>query len=133
MTIQDHVQKHVTGHVESGNMKLVEFLDKEPKDDMPFDIADDVHFHMINDDAFYRKYYMPCMDKVRAERNQEVIQGHINPMIDKCMNHYVNKYDIPMQPKELLKSKDRSSLIQRIMDYEKTPDKDLRNASPTNI
>tara|TARA_E500000178_G_scaffold351956_1_gene414260 strand:- start:2489 stop:2833 length:345 start_codon:yes stop_codon:yes gene_type:complete len=114
-------------------MKLVEFLDKEQDDKMPYDIVDDVHFHMLNDDAFYRKYYMPCMDKIRNKKNQAALQGYLNPMIDKCMNHYVNKYDIPKSPKELLKPEDRSKLCGRIMDYENTPDKDLLDASKTII
>jgi len=114
-------------------MKLVEFLDKEQDDKIPYDIVDDVHFHMINDDAFYRKYYMPCMDKVRGEKNEKILQGYLDPMINKCMNHYVNKYDIPKQPNELLKPEDRSKLCSRIMDYEKTPDKDLPDATKTTI
>ena len=53
-------------------MRLDE-LDQKVQDKLPFDVVDDVHFHMINDDAFYRKYYMPCMDKIRMieTKNQD--------------------------------------------------------------
>ena len=58
---------------------------KPIKDEMPYDVPSDVHFHMLNDDGFYRKHYLPCMEKIRSERNEKVIQGHLMPMIDKCV------------------------------------------------
>ena len=36
-------------------MKINEFY-KDIKDDLPYDVLDDVHFHMLNDDMFYRKH-----------------------------------------------------------------------------
>ena len=68
-------------------MRLLE-LDIKIQDKLPFDVVDDVHFHMINDDAFYRKHYLPCMDKIRSEKNEKIIQGHLDPMVHKCLNHY---------------------------------------------
>ena len=127
MITQVQEQKHVTGVVESGNMKLNEFYNKDMNDELPFDVVDDIHFHMIDDDAFYRKHYMPCMDKIKSETDEKIIQGHIKPMVNKCVNHYINKYDIPKTPEELLNPQDRSKLIIKIKEYEKNPPQDLEN------
>ena len=45
-------------------MKIFEIFNKEIEDKMPYDVVDDVHFHLLNDDMFYRKYYLPCMEKM---------------------------------------------------------------------
>ena len=37
-------------------MKIFEIFNKEIEDKMPYDVVDDVHFHLLNDDMFYRKY-----------------------------------------------------------------------------
>jgi len=122
--IQDQEQKHVTGHVGSGNMKLFEFFGKEVNDKVPFDVVDDVHFHMIDDDAFYRKHYLPCMDSIKGQNNQDVIRGHVMPMIEKCLNHYVNKFDLTQTPEELMTEEEKTQLLTKIMEYEKNPPKE---------
>jgi len=121
---QDQEQKHVTGHVGNGNMKLFEFFGREVKDKVPFDVVDDVHFHMIDDDAFYRKHYLPCMDKIRSETNQDVIRGNVMPMIDKCLNHYCNKYDLTQTPKDLMSEEEKTQLLTKVVEYEKNPPKE---------
>jgi len=57
--IQDHVLRHVTGHVGSGNMKINEFADIDPtkENDLGFDVIGDMQVFMKNDPMFYRKQY----------------------------------------------------------------------------
>lgn len=105
-------------------MKLFEFFGREVKDKVPFDVVDDVHFHMIDDDAFYRKHYLPCMDKIRSETNQDVIRGNVMPMIDKCLNHYCNKYDLTQTPKDLMSEEEKTQLLTKVVEYEKNPPKE---------
>ena len=114
-------------------MKLVEFYDKKQAEKLPYNVVEDVHFHMIDDDAFYRKYYMPCMDKVRSETNEKTIQGYVMPMIDKCVNHYILKYDINKTPEELLTKEEKSDLAARVMEYEKNPPQELDNAPKATV
>ena len=109
-------------------MKLYEFYNKQVNDELPYDVAEDVHFHMIDDDSFYRKHYLPTMDKCDLTSNEDVIRGHIIPMIDKCLNHYCLKYDLNQNPKELLSDEDKSKLVARIIEFEKNPPEDLDNA-----
>ena len=52
-------QKQDTGLVESGKMKLKEFtdIDIDKKEDIGYDIIDDLKCHMRDDPMFYRKMY----------------------------------------------------------------------------
>ena len=133
MIILDQEQKHVTGHVGSGKMLLKEIFNNPIQDSMPFNVIDDVHFHMLNDEGFYRKHYLPCMDKMRSENNEKVIQGHIMPMIDKCLNHYCLKYDINKHPKELMNNSEKSELAHKVLDHERNPKEELPDANKTTI
>ena len=110
----------------------VEDLDKPINNELPYDVPSDVHFHMLNDDSFYRKYYLPVMDKIRSERNNDVIQGLLNPMIDKCVNHYIIKYDIAKKPNELMSKDEKSSLANKVLDFEKNP-QEARDAFTPDI
>ena len=125
MIIQDHVQKHVTGHVGSGNMLLNEIFNNPLNDSMPFSVIDDVHFHMLNDEGFYRKHYMPCMDKMKSETNEKVIQGHIMPLCDKALNHYCLKYDLNKLPEELMNAQEKADLAHMVLDHERNPKEEL--------
>ena len=105
-------------------MRIDEFT-KPVKDTTPYDVPSDVHFHMLNDDSFYRQHYLPCMEKIRSERNEDIMQGHLMPMIDKCLNHYVIKYDINKTPTDLLSPEEVKQLKDRVMDHEKNPKEEL--------
>ena len=133
MTTQDRVQKHVTGHVGNGNMLLTELFNNPINDSLPFNVIDDVHFHMLNDEGFYRKHYMPCMDKMKSETNEKVIQGLIMPLCDKALNHYCLKYDLNKVPSELMTNGDKSDLAHKVLDHERNPKEELPDAIKTTI
>ncbi|MDB4341522.1 hypothetical protein OAA22_00470 [bacterium] len=105
-------------------MLLRELFDIQ-HDSMPFDVIDDVHFHMINDEIFYRKHYMPCMDKMKSETNEKVIQGYIMPLCDKALNDYCLKYDINQLPAELMTAQEKADLAHKVLDHERNPKEDL--------
>jgi hypothetical protein len=67
--IQGQEQKQDIGLAGSGNMRIDEFFDRTPNDDLPYDVIDDVHFHMIDYDAFYRNHYLPCMYQVKKTKD----------------------------------------------------------------
>ena len=110
----------------------IDEIHKPIKDDMPFNVPSDVHFHMLNDDGFYRKHYLPCMEKIRSERNEKVIQGHLMPMIDRCLNHYCLKYDIPKNPKDLMTGQEKAELAGKVLDFERNPQEELDANTPTD-
>ena len=133
MIIQDLEQRLDTGHVGSGRMLLKEIFSNPLNDSMPYNVIDDVHFHMLNDEGFYRKHYMPCMDKIRSEHNQKVIQGHVMPMINKCLNHYCIKYNINKTPEELMNPQEKADLAHKVLDHERNPKEELPDATKTTI
>jgi|TARA_A100001388_G_scaffold276275_1_gene263571 uncharacterized protein involved in high-affinity Fe2+ transport len=112
-------------------MRIDEFT-KPVKDTTPYDVPSDVHFHMLNDDSFYRQHYLPCMEKIRSERNEDIMQGHLMPMIDKCLNHYCIKYDIPKNPNELMTAGEKSELASKVMDFERNPKEKLDAPTPVD-
>jgi len=133
VTTQVREQKLDTGHVGNGKMLLNEIFNNPLEDSMPYNVADDVHYHMLNDEGFYRKYYMPCMDKIRSEHNEKVIQGHVMPMINKCLNHYCIKYDLNKTPEELMNPQEKADLANKVIDHERNPKEELPDAIKTTI
>jgi len=102
-------------------MMIREIFSRQQPEETPYDVGSDVHFHMLNDEGFYRKHYMPCMDKIKSANNEKIIQGHVMPMIDKCLNHYCNKYDINKLPKDLMTNQEKADLMSKVMDNERNP------------
>jgi hypothetical protein len=127
--IQGQEQKQDIGLAGSGNMRIDEFFDRTPNDDLPYDVIEDVHFHMIDDDAFYRKHYLPCMDQVKKTKDENTIKEIVSSMIDKCLNHYCLKYDMDQLPKDMLSDEEKSDLYTRVIEYDKNPPKELPDAS----
>ena len=115
MITQDQEQKQDTGLAGSGNMKAEDF--KIGKDDkLPFDVADDMQFHMRNDPIFYRKEYLPTLDKCSKCTEDSQVPGLLDAMIDRATVDYCKKYNLPMLPGDLFSADDKSKLRARISD-----------------
>ena len=63
-------------------MRIDEVFNRTPNDDLPYDVIEDVHFHMIDDDAFYRKHYLPCMDQVKKTKDENTIKEIVSSVDD---------------------------------------------------
>ena len=74
---------------------------------------------------FIDKHYMPCMDKMKSETNEKVIQGLIMPLCDKALNHYCLKYDVNKLPAELMTAQEKADLAHKVLDHERNPKEDL--------
>jgi dsRNA-specific ribonuclease len=68
---------------------------------------------------------MPCMDKMKSETNEKVIQGLIMPLCDKALNHYCLKYDVNKMPAELMNAQEKSDLVHKVLDHERNPKEEL--------
>ena len=96
-------------------MKAEDF--KIAKDDsLPFDVVDDMHFHMRNDPLFFRKEYLPTLDKCSKCQEDSQVPGLLDGMIDRATVHYCKKYKLPMLPGDLMNAEDKSKLRTRILD-----------------
>ena len=109
-------------------MRIDEFFKQDDVDKLPYDVCDDLQYHMLNDTMFYRKHYLPAIEKCKSDYNEDVIQRHIMPMINAGCNHYVLKYDLSVDPKTLISPEEKVQLAQNIVDYEKNPPEEM-NAS----
>ena len=102
-------------------MKLKEFtdIDIDKKEEIGYDIIDDLKCHMRDDPMFYRKMYFPCMAKLKDnyDKGDHNADG-VKEMVDKAIQHYCNKYDIIKTPTELLTKEDKDALIQEIYNEE---------------
>jgi len=96
-------------------MKAVDF-NINSKDDLPFDVVDDMHFHMRNDPMFYRKEYLPTLDSCSKCTDDAKVPGLLDSMIDRASVDYCKKYKLDMLPTELFGPEDKSKLRARILD-----------------
>ena len=72
-------------------VRLVEF----EKEEMPYDLANDVKVYMLNDKNFYRKQYYPCMVKLQSNIKRSAYDpvADIESMVKKGCGAYCKKYD----------------------------------------
>ena len=119
--IQAQEQKQDIGLAGSGNMKLKEFtdIDLDKKNDIGYDIVDDLKCHMRDDPMFYRKLYYPCMAQLKDsyDKGDHNFTG-VAEMVEKAIHHYCKKYDLIQSPTELLTKEDKDALIQEIYNEE---------------
>jgi hypothetical protein len=89
--------------------------------ELPFDIAEDLQVFMKNDAMFYRRVYYPAMVKIADQVKQKKKVNFItamNPVIDKALNVYCKRYDLPSATKDQFTQDHRSELINRIREEE---------------
>lgn len=91
------------------------------EESLPFDIVEDLHVFMKNDPMFYRRAYFPTMTKIsdamKAKKKVDFSKA-IQPMIEKAVDVYCKKFDLPRSTKEMFTSEDQSNLVERIRQEE---------------
>jgi len=103
-------------------MRLNEF-EVKPEDlsapktsQLPFDVVDDLHFHMRNDRDFYRKSFLPVVVKIAGDVNEEEgLDKLLDPMLKDAVEHYCQEYKIPLDMKKLIDSDVLAQVKERIM------------------
>ena len=113
--IQDHVLRHVTGHVGSGNMRIDEFTAAQD-DSMPYDVVEDLSIFMRNDPMFYRKRMFPCIMKMKDAfdgQKSVVPQKVLGPVVDEAMDTYCEKFNLGRRDK-IFKIEDRDECINKV-------------------
>lgn len=95
-------------------VKLVEFHDK--KVEFPYDVADDLHYHMRNDKMFYRKEFLPTIVKIAADvKEEQGLEKLLDPMLEKAVDHYCKTYKIPTVAKQRIGQDVLAQVKERIM------------------
>lgn len=123
MIIQDLEQRLATGRAENGNKVIImyirEFVNaiKKDKDELPFDIEDDLVVYMRNDPMFYRKEYYPMVLKMQsAHKNNKSLDALALwiPVVQRAIVPYMNKFKIDKNPKDIINKHMIKSIASKI-------------------
>jgi len=96
-------------------------IEVSAEEDLPFDITSDLHVFMKNDPMFYRRVYYPTILKIADHLKQKRklnFSKVLSPMIDKALDVYCKKFDLPQSTKKHFTQDSRKSLIDSIRDEE---------------
>jgi len=102
-------------------MKINEFFDSELDSDKPkfdFDVADDVQAFIMNDPMFYRKEYFPkisSLSKKIKHGKHFSPYNELSPIVNKACGQYVKKFNINVDPKELLTQEELSRVCEKLI------------------
>jgi hypothetical protein len=102
-------------------MKFDDILDKELDKKPGYDVEDDLQCYMKDDMNFYRQQYYPTMCKCQDCYNKgegDKAYGFILPMIDKGVDSYIKKFDLPYKANDMFSRDERKSLARKIYDEE---------------
>jgi hypothetical protein len=95
-------------------MKIFEVTNKE---ELPFDIVEDMKVFMLNDKDFYRRHYLPTMVELqkKIKTGETKVGAELNPMILQACKMYNSKYNVKRTPDELLDNTTKKALMASIM------------------
>lgn len=101
-------------------MLIREFTEQDNFDLESIDLSDDLQYFMNNDPAFYRKEYYPTLSKMMhtvkegAQCNDDIFR----PCVDKAVEIYCKKFNIPGNIKSVFTDVDRDELARKIFGQE---------------
>ena len=77
-----------------------------PKEqDQEIDWLDDLHFYIDNNDKMLEQYFFPAVERHKEHlNNPNVFKVYIRP-IERCLDHYCEKYDINDRAEKFPKEK----------------------------
>lgn len=97
-------------------MKLFEIQEPQ-KNEVPFDVAEDLAIFMRNDPMFYRKTFFPAMADVsdRIERGDSVDPAiMLKPIVDQGVKGYCKKYIKNKRAEDVFTEKDKKACVDKI-------------------
>jgi hypothetical protein len=97
-------------------MKLFELQDKT-KEEVPFDVVDDLAIFMRNDPMFYRKTFFPAMADVsdKMERGESIDPVVIiKPVVDKGADRYCKKFIRGKRTEDIFTDEDKNACVKKI-------------------
>ena len=99
-------------------VRLVEF----EKEELPFDVIDDVAIFMRNDPIVYRKSLFPAITRMKGiydKGNSPDPQECLGTVVDSAMESYCKKFKLG-SPQNVFKKGDRESIIDKLYSEELT-------------
>lgn len=90
---------------------------KKDKDELSFDIADDLVVYMKNDPMFYRKEYYPAVLKMQSAYNKNKPLDAVSlwaPIVKRAIVPYMTKFKIDKNPKDIVSIDNIKSMASKI-------------------
>jgi hypothetical protein len=108
-------------------VKIVEVTEQN-KDNMPFDVSEDLIVYMRNEPMFYRRHLYPSLIDVQetVKRGKKYNKRQLLPMIETAIQEYVKRFNIKKTPDELMNEKERLNCISKLLSDEQ---ENFRNGS----
>jgi|TARA_B100001094_G_scaffold78784_2_gene75066 hypothetical protein len=94
-------------------MRADDFVNAKSKID--YDIIDDIHAYMTNDNEFYRRNYFPVIDEYKSKGKTDKML----PMIELACNEYFEKFNVPARQENAINDNDKQFLMDKIIEGEK--------------
>ena len=101
-------------------MLIREFAEDQQLDLETVDLLDDLQFFMNNDPHFYRRDYYPILSKVlqHVKAGKQCREDVFLPCVDKAIQIYCRKFNIPGNEKSVFTDTDRDELARKIFNQE---------------
>ena len=90
---------------------------EEKRDEVPFDVVDDLAIFMRNDPMFYRKTFFPAMADAsdRMERGESIDPiVIIKPIVDKGADRYCKKFIQGKRTEDIFTDEDKKACVKKI-------------------
>ena len=94
-------------------MRAEDFINQKSKID--YDIVDDIHAYMTNDNDFYRRNYFPVIDEYKTKGKTD----RMMPMIELGCNEYFKKFNVPARIENAINDLEKQVLMDKIIESEK--------------
>jgi hypothetical protein len=122
---QDLEQRLDSGPARSGDniMFIREFLGniKQDKEELPFDIEDDLAVYIRNDPMFYRKHYYPTVLKMQSAHKNNKSLDAVSlwaPVVKRAVIPYMTKFKIDKNPNDVIDDNIIKSIASKIYSEE---------------
>jgi len=84
------------------------------KDNIGYDLVEDIYQFMLNDNVFFRKHFFPVAKQVSDSQMTEKDANIWNPCVDQAIKEYFKKFKIKAKPEKIISVEDRQSLVSKI-------------------
>lgn len=100
-------------------MYIREFVNvnKKDKEELPFDIEDDIVVYMRNDPMFYRKHYYPVLLKMQSAYQSNRSQDAVSlwtPVVRRAVVPYINKFKINKKVEDVVDANKIKTIANKI-------------------
>lgn len=84
------------------------------RDNMGYDVVEDIYQFMLNDSVFFRKYFFPVAKQVTDNQMIEKNVNMWNNCVENAIQEYFKKFKIKAKSEKIINADDRVNLVGKI-------------------